>query len=177
MDNYKVYFYVIIFVIWLVNQIRKSGKNNPVSQEVTTLPDPPALNPIKGPKPLLTKRETPKSLSRDAETKKPFKFDDFFEELDKSIKPQKENIPPATYNGRNYEAEIIDEEESIKRKLEKDRLAAINQRKQRVALSDEHLQHYAVQDTASKNKYEEMLKNPQDLKTALILGEILNRKY
>lgn len=179
MDNYKIYLYVIIFIIWLFNTIRKSAKKNTVPEEAAVPKVQTAEAVKKGPKPLLSQNRPTKSTVTKPVTEKPFKFDDFFDELDKgSIEVPNSEINSPNYRLAAYSESGIDEEETIKLKLQNDRLDALNQRKQRVSLSDEHLQNYSLSSSSSsRNKYEEMLKNPDDLRNALILSEILNRKY
>jgi hypothetical protein len=166
----------------LVNQVRKAGKTLPADVEVKPeVKKMEASKPVKSTSPFTSQRKLLKTLPTKPVAKKPFKFNDFFDELDKNSRkvtaPELVEIPVPKYTKIDYEKAAGDEDLTAKLKIQKDRQDALLLKNQRIALDDEHLQPYTLTKNSSSNKVQEMLKNPDDLKTAIILSEILNRKY
>lgn len=168
--------YIAIGIAYFIYQVMKESRKlkeqaQPKDQE---LPAPPV--PVK---PIISERvpektESVKRMERERAKKPPLSFDDILQEYEKK------------HHGRPARSEKLIKEKHKEltkevavqtlEKIESELETAKEILKERVPLADEHLNPYKLAKKG-QNPYAALLKNPQSLRTAVVLSEILNKKY
>ena len=174
-DNYKIFFYILIAILYFLFSGKKKPK--PVAKKQVPQQEVVSQKPTfpKQPGQLLKKPETsPKTF----ETPKPapFTLEDVLKEFGNTLNEKPEDVKRTVSKEIDeakpviidYDENLVDEEEVIS--LEKNRGAVI------VPGVDQHFNPYIL-DTKHENKYAALLSNPEGLKTAFVLQEILNKKH
>jgi len=169
MDDIQLVLYIIFVIIAILARAFKSNKNKQA-------PPPPPSN----------REESPNR-------KKPMSFEDLLKEFEESSssgqkKVKQEPEPVSTYESYEYESEIPDDDEV--RSVYEDSLKRAKEFKtidELVDLEDDrhigNFKHFGgyseeeVEGHEESNEYLQLLQDAEGAKKAIILSEIINRKY
>lgn len=186
--EFKIIFWIIVGIIWVITKLRQAMKKKPIPEEA----DPDTQVPAKTSRPATLSSKPPlkKFTKQEKPVTPPAKsfgstLEDMMREFgtdsaEKTQVPQPSyeevNPPVKSYKNENYDSGLVDEETQVLQKLARDKEAVLLSKKHGVVSKDEHFEPYALAQ-ASNSKILAMLKNKEDLKTAVVLGEILQRKF
>lgn len=170
-DFIKFVFYAIIFVIYIVSQVRKAKKKQEEAREHQ------APSPVVVEAPPLKRKVSMDSSERLQEDKQLRKLRESKPSLLKKKSRQTEvQEKRVEYKSLSQESALEDEAAQVNRILLERRNEEAKMKKDRVSLSDEHLDPYAT----PKAKTPEVLawiRNTSNLKKAFIASEVFQRKY
>lgn len=186
-DNYKIFFYILIAILYFLF----SGKKKP-KQEHKNVPPVREIvqeKPVNVPKPVTTvppktgqlvKKEETVRKQAEPEKKFPYSLEDILREFGNTLddRPVVEKEKE-----RNYKREVledakpvivdydegIEDEEEVASKIERKRGFTISE-------GDPHFEPYSL-EKGDVNRYAAFLRDPQGLKDAFVMQEILNRKH
>jgi len=159
--------YIIIFVIYILAKTLKKSK----SKHTPPKPQPNIDAEAHEAEPTMTFEDIFRGLTNDKKKEKPepVKVINEVEELESSYHPSDDEIQEV------YKESLIQAEKSKTR----EQIVRDNAKKKRTAaLKSEKFSAYEVEEiTSLASELGEMLKNPEDARKAIVLKEILDRKY
>ena len=167
MENLETYLYVFFAVIYIISRILKARSKQNQQQK---------------PVPAQQQQRQARPVNPTSKPKKAFSFDDILKEFEKSLsgeetvpkeafpvkeikheKPMPVAVKPSDNQAKPYQRyqhkTYKDGKEIIRKKL-------VFERNENLALKKEVVSDYV-----------KMLQNPEDFKNAIVLSEIINRKY
>ena len=129
----------------------------------------------------------PRDPGQEGPEEKPVSFEDLLREFSEKTREVREHSTPMTKAApqkverkQEYRQETISDEE-VTRRFEESVRAAKIEKVPESALSDRlvHFKNYETEDEGNPfaESIREMLKNPDDVAKAVVLSEIINRKY
>ncbi len=162
--DYKIILYIIFFVIYILAKTLKKPK----PKHTPPKPRPNIDAEAHEAEPTITFEDIFRELTGDNKKGKPVKVINEVEELESSY-PSDDEIQEV------YKESLIQAEKS--KTLEQ--IVYDNAKKKRTAaLKSEKFSAYEVEEiTSLASELGEMLKNPEDARKAIVLKEILDRKY
>lgn len=172
-DGLKFVFYAIIFVIYIVSQVRKAKKKQEEARALET-PTPSTNAPVRL-KPL------PREVSMNSSTR--LKEDDRFKKsrADKSTlfkakqRKYETNDQKPVYKSLNSEV-VEDEGVQVERLLSERMKEEQLMKKDRIALSEERLGNYAQKQGEGKEVLA-WLRDKSSLKKAFVATQVFDRKF
>lgn len=162
---------------------RKMDSSDPINQPESST-KPVSSRNLRPKANTYTPMDNPVRPVRPPQAKIPSSVEDIFSEFGfPAIETIKEEYSPKEAAKRikkqaiAIEQNMIDEEVLALKKIEQDRLAGLELRKDRKVLADEPFTPSLLPASSPHSKLYAMLKNPEDVKTAFALNEILKRKF
>ena len=173
MDNFENYLYAVFAVIYIISRILKARKK----QNKQPVPLPQTKRSVHNPT-QVKKAVAPKK-------QKSFTFEDILKEFEKNLTGEEEfahekPLPvkeirherpapvvkvPETRKPNQYESYQASEPKSIKEEIEASTSSDFSRS-----------ENYAMKNNVA-SEYVKMLQDPQGFKNAIVLSEIINRKY
>ena len=162
--DYKIILYIIFFVIYILAKTLKKPK----PKHTPPKPRPNIDAEAHEAEPTMTFKDIFRELTVDKKKEKPVKVINEVEELESSY-PSDDEIQEV------YKESLIQAEKS----KTQEQIVRDNAKKKRTAaLKSEKFSAYEVEEiTSLASELGEMLKNPEDARKAIVLKEILDRKY
>ena len=166
MDNLENYLYVLFAVIYIISRIIKarSKQKKESPQQQTHRHSQAQPKPKKGFSFEDILKEFEKNLAGEGEEmehEKPLPVKEI-----KHVKPSAIPVKPALEKSQNpYEAYQGNSFKSIKEEIEMEKESSFSRS-----------ENYSIKDDVA-NEYVKMLQNPEGFKNAIVLSEIINRKY
>ncbi len=162
--DYKIILYIIFFVIYIYAKTLKKPK----PKHTPPKPGPNIDAEAHEAEPTITFEDIFRGLTVDKKKEKPVKVINEVEELESSY-PSDDEIQEV------YKESLIQAEKS----KTQEQIVRDNAKKKRTAaLKSEKFSAYEVKEiTSLASELGEMLKNPEDARKAIVLKEILDRKY
>ncbi len=192
MKDFDTWFYVIAFVFYIVAQIMRGYKKAKNAKPQPQKPRQPETmrERVPGPTPTATKPQpAPKKRS------KRFSFDDLLKEFEESFEgkpyPEPESKPvPKPQPGKNvvietgfkgysdteFEESDYDDRAKVLQPVGKAEKRPPAEKQDPGSRDFTRSEGYKIEEKI-ENPYARMLKEPEGLKKAIVLSEILNRKY
>ncbi len=163
--DYKIILYIIFFVIYILAKTLKKPK----PKHTPPKPRPNIDAEAHEAEPTMTFEGIFRELTVDKKKEKPAKVINEVEELESSYYPSDDEIQEV------YKESLIQAEKS----KTQEQIVRDNAKKKRTApLKSEKFSAYEVKEiTSLASELGEMLKNPEDARKAIVLKEILDRKY
>lgn len=180
MDNFETYLYLALAVIYIISRILKARKQSPPQQQQRAPQQQQRAPQHQRPQQRTQMTETKKQ----PKPRKAFSFDDILREFEKNLagedfeeekalpveeinyekethypttEPEKALNPYESFEGTTYESPKIAE------------------RKEQSEVFSRSEKYNIKEDIV--NNYKEMLQDPEGFKNAIVLSEIINRKY
>ncbi|TAH27762.1 MAG: hypothetical protein EAZ07_00785 [Cytophagales bacterium] len=188
--NYKILIWVVVLVIYAIKQLRKLGNIKSTDQGVPIpipktyeLPQKSENQKHINEKKIIEPKKSEESFSNPNKNKPSKDSGEFYKKriLEKSSHQKNQSKPYTAESSKSLELldydELIEDELSIAKKAQKELSEkALNQKKINPSLSDEHFDPYKLSNNKT-NPIIEKLRNPETVREAIILSEILAKKY
>ncbi len=164
--DYKIILYIIFFVIYILAKTLKKPK----PKHTPPKPRPNIDAEAHEAEPTITFEDIFRGLTNDKKKEKPEPV-----EVINEVEEYESNYPSDDEIQEVYKESLIQAEKS----KTQERIVRDNAKKKRTAaLKSEKFSAYEVEEiTSLASELGEMLKNPEDARKAIVLKEILDRKY
>ncbi|MBX9851095.1 MAG: hypothetical protein K2X86_04975 [Cytophagaceae bacterium] len=175
-DNYKIFIYIILFILYLIF----SGKKKK-PQSVNTPQTKPSENEFSNPT-YQKKTSIPTQEPTQPQSPEPFSLEDILKEFGNTLEIPQPSVPEKkieyaepleknTVSVVDYDENIGDEIEDLEENVKEHSVLD-----EKSLTTDAHFQPYTL-DHQQKNKYAAMLKDPEGIRAAFVASEIFTRKY
>lgn len=181
-ENYKIFFYILIAVLYFLFSGKKkpkpaAKKNNPPKHVEV---ERPQSTQQKRPLTTFEKKEPYKEIQVPKKETEPFTLEDVLREFGtgKENKKVVEEVKKPSYQPLDFEDTkpvVVDYDENLE---DEEDTPSLEIKRGEVTISgqDSHFDPYLL-NKKQENKYAAFLSNPEGLKTAFVVQEILNRKH